>query len=201
MNILNKEICRFINESSPEYFEAEYNLKDVQNYINYLWMCLKPKGRILNMGIMKKTPSNLLWPVMSESVTKITYVELDNKRKIKTSAKEGVVWEIDFYKFLKYQIKNDHKFNGVVIWHGPEHMTKKRGIKTIKSAFEVATDYVIVACPWDRLEGWKNQPKGKDHLGHKSVWTQDDFLELGMRVMSSGERGVHPGHLIAWKML
>ena len=201
MSILDKTICSFLQGTTTEYLEAKYDLREVQSYIDYLWMAIKPKGEILNMGIMKKTPSNLQWPVMSEYVTSITHIELDDQREVIVNSKERVIWNTDFYQFLKQRHKNKSFVNGISVWHGPEHMTKKIGVKTIKYALKVATDWIVVACPWDRLRGWKNQPKDKEHLGHKSVWTQDDFLDLDMRVISSGKRGVHPGHLIAWKKL
>jgi len=199
MDKLNNKICDFLKGLKIEYFKAEYDLKIVQSYIDYLWKNIKPKGNILNMGIMDKTPGNIKYLINSKIVNKIIHIELDNPRKVGITDKEEVVWQKDFYKFLKEQYKNKIFFNGIVMWHGPEHMTKEKGIKTIKYALSVAKNWVVVACPWDRLKGWKNQPKGKEHLGHKSVWTEEDFLDLGFRVMSSGIRGVHPGHLIAWK--
>ena len=140
MNKLDKKICSFLDGLKSEYFESKYDLKIVQSYVDYLWKNLQPKGEILNMGIMNKTPGNIKWLTRSKHVKKITHIELDNQRKIKITNKESVIWKKDFYKFLQEQYDNKMFFNSVVMWHGPEHLIKEIGINTIKFALKIAKD-------------------------------------------------------------
>ena len=152
------------------------------------------------MGIMKKTPSCLSFPVQSNKVKNIIHIELDDRHPVKMTPKEKVIWKTDFVKFVSKRKKENIHYDGVVIWHGPEHLTKKDGLNCIKDAVSISKRWMLIGCPWDRLEGWKHQPRGKEHLGHKSVWVENDFLKLGFRVISFGPRKKHPGHLIAWRI-
>jgi len=198
--ILTQELLDFLSEKDVSYKHFDVDRKSSSIYTDFLWDIINPKGNILNMGIMKKTPASLSKVVQLDSVTHITHIELDTKRKVHIGYKENVIWEKDFVKYVRVSKRKGRRFNGIVIWHGPEHLTKKDGLECIKNSLEIAKDWVVVSCPWDRLEGWKQQPKGKDHLGHKSVWTENDFLDLGFRVISFGERKVYPGYLVVWKI-
>lgn len=166
-------------------------------YLTPIWNIIKPENDILNMGIMKHTPDCFQEVIVSE-VKRIIHIELDSEHVARISDKEKIIWETDF---LKYLLKcKDNSFDGVVCWHGPEHLTKENGEKSIIESIRVAKKWILISCPWDRLKGWKQQPKGKEHLGHKSVWSENDFTKLGFRVLTIGERGVYPGYLIAWKI-
>jgi hypothetical protein len=198
--ILEDKLCSFIKGRSVEYMHFEVERSLSPQYVNFLWSVIKPHGSILNMGIMKKTPTCLSAIINNDSIKEILHIELDDPHKVKISPKEKILWKTDFLDYVDECQKSHNVFNGVVIWHGPEHLTKYRGMAVIKKCNVIAKNWILISCPWDRLEGWKQQPKGKEHLGHKSVWTEDDFLDLGFRVISFGERKIYPGYLVAWKI-
>lgn len=192
----NDPLEKFMFNEGENYAHYDVLEKKTGFYLPMLWSILKPYGDILNMGIMKKTPDCLSELILMDSISSITHIELDEKHKVKVSNKEKVIWNNDFLTYLIGS--KDRSFDGVVCWHGPEHLSKEDGIRAIKESIRVANRWVVVSCPWDRLKGWKHQPKGKDHLGHKSVWVEQDFINMGFRVVSVGQRNVHPGHLLAW---
>ncbi len=188
----------FLKGTEVEYYHFLDFTKEAHRYITKLWEILQPQGDILNMGIMKKTPASIEPLIDVKGVKSILHVELDDHRDVKISTKEKVLWNTNF---LSYTAFSKNKFDGVVIWHGPEHLRKPEGMECIKNSIDIANRWVLISCPWDRLRGWKKQPKGKAHLGHKSVWGENDFMDLGFRVISFGKRREHPGFLVAWKVI
>ena len=194
----NIELKDFIL-SDKKYMNFKLTKEKMSFYLNPIWETLDPEANILNMGIMKRTPDCLLYPISSDKIKSIIHVELDFEHKVKISPKETVIWKKDFLKYL-LNCKSA-SFDGVVCWHGPEHLTKNSGEKAIQESIRVSKRWTLISCPWDRLKGWKQQPKGKEHLGHKSVWTEEDFLKFGFKVITIGERKIYPGYLIAWKKI
>jgi len=68
----------------------------------------------------------------------------------------------------------------------------------------VARKWVIVSCPWDRLKGWKAgkslSRKTRKKLGHKSIWTEKDFLKAGLKTITTGSRNIYPSFMLGWKI-
>jgi len=189
----------FLEGTDPEYYHFDDSTKNAFRYMKTLWKILRPKGNILNMGIMKKTPESIEPLIQNDEVESILHVELDDYHDVTVSKKEEILWNTNFMSYTAFTKK---RYDGVVIWHGPEHLHKQEGMECIKNCVnDVAERWVVVSCPWNRLHGWKHQPKGKDYLGHKSVWGENDFTDLGFRVISFGPRSKHPGFLIAWKVI
>ena len=185
----------------PQYMHFDIELKHMLVYLDLLWWRISPyKHSILNMGIGSSTPLNLL-TALNYNVN-VVHVELDKKRKVKVSDQEQVLWKTDFYEYLKKARKDS--FDGVVFWHGPEHLEAKSGRKAIRQSLRVAKKWVIVSCPWDRLKGWKAGKslgrKARRKLGHKSIWTENSLLKLGFKTLTVGTRGVHPSFLLGWKI-
>jgi hypothetical protein len=194
----NDPVIQFLSGVNPEYKHLDFNMRILGSYIKFLWSVISPKDNILNMGIMKKTPDCLYETTLIKDVKSIIHIELDTPHKVKISSKENIVWRTDFVKYVLGC--DDNFFDGVVCWHGPEHLTRPSGEKAIEGSMRVARRWVLISCPWDRLKGWKQEPKGKEHLGHKSIWNENDFLKHGFRVMTNGERGVYPGIILAWRI-
>ena len=193
-------IIEFLKGKEVEFksFPLETDKTKTRFHMKYFWDIIKPEGNILNMGIMKKTPGSIVDIIDNKNVKSILHFELDVPHKIKISSKEKVLWKTDFCKYVS-NCKSS-SFDGVVIWHGPEHMPKKDGYKAIQEGIRVAKKWILVSCPWNRLKGWKQEPKGKEHLGHKSTWDENDYLNFGLRTFSIGEKGIYPGYLFGWKI-
>jgi len=190
-----------LKDYGPNYMHFDFSVKDMLIYLDLLWWRINPdRHTILNMGIGKGTPT-ILFTALDYNVD-ITHVELDKKREVDITKQEKIKWNTDFLAYLKQSRKNS--FDGVVFWHGPEHLESKLGRKAIRQSLRVAKKWVIVSCPWDRLSGWKASKglsrKTRRKLGHKSIWTENSFLKLGLKTLTVGERGKHPGFILGWKI-
>lgn len=191
----------FEGDCKSKYVHFDFRVSYIMYYIDILWGKINPTGNVLNMGISgRKTPGNLSNIVQNDNVKSIIHVELRKQKRIRVSDKETVIWKTDFFNYVNGLRKKS--FNGVVFWHGPEHLEKKRGLEAIANCIRVAKDWTIISCPWDRLEGWKAgdklSEKKRKLLGHKSVWTEVDFLNLGLKTLTIGERNIYPSFMLGW---
>jgi len=191
------KIKTFFSGSDVGFLDTKQPVGIMTNtYMPVLWRYIKPSGEVINMGIGSGTPDSVIsildWPVQ------VRHFELDNPRSVVINPKESVVWNADILEELHK--RESRSVNGVIIWHGPEHLDKDRGVEAIVEASRVASRFVVLGCPWDRLKGWRKMKPGKDHLGHKSVWTETDFMGLGFRVAGFDKPQLYPGCLFAWKV-
>jgi hypothetical protein len=191
-------LVRFLCGAGAVHEHIDFDVRRIYGYLSYLWRVLRPRGTILGMGIEKRTPKCMADLLAFPAVERLIHVELDGQRPVETSDREQVIWGTDLLDHLRGCA--DGSYGGVVMWHGPEHMEKEAGREAIRQAIRVATDWVVVSCPWDRLAGWQAQPEGREDLGHKSVWTEKDFLELGLRTLTCGQRNVYPSYMLGWRM-
>ena len=189
-----------LKEDNILYKHFDFEVRYIVPYLDILWRKINPKGhKILNMGIEDRTPRNILSAI--DYGVEISHVELGDKHTVEISESETIIWQTDFFSYVKAARKNTS--DGAVLWHGPEHLEKDIGEKAIRHAIRVASEWVIVSCPWDRLKGWKSGKKfnkaTRKKLGHKSIWTEDDLLKLGFKTLTIGERSVYPSFMLGWR--
>ncbi len=91
------------------------------------------------------------------------------------------------------------KFDYVVWWHGPEHVTKKKAFPTIGKLEQMSRRAVIFGMPLGRVE--QRKAYQNTYEAHRSFWYKSDWKKLGYRAVSIGRQGDMGSHLLAWKAI
>ena len=91
----------------------------------------------------------------------------------------------DIRSFLGLCIEMGHKFDTIIMTDVIEHFTKEEGLKVLEMMKEVCNISCIVSTPAIWIE--QGTTYGNEHETHRSLWTVEDFTELGFGVIMDGE--------------
>ena len=76
-------------------------------------------------------------------------------------------------------LKLKKNFDVVFWWHGPEHVEEKKIAETLKRLESVAKKYVILGCPWGKVEQNKNLEEKNKFEKHVSYLDTGYFEKYG----------------------
>lgn len=101
----------------------------------------------------------------------------------------------------------DPRFDAVIWWHGPEHVTAAEAADLIRpgGAFsQMATRLILLGAPWGRYD--QGAVGGNEFERHLSTWLPADFEAFGYRTATLGPaprpgRVTTSGHITAWRLL
>ena len=107
--------------------------------------------------------------------------------------KDYICINADIIEFDTY----DLRWDVVMWWHGPEHITKEKLKPTLKKIERIANKLVILGCPFGRyVQGVSNNNKYQIHKNH--IYPKD-LLDLGYYVDTIGRQDIPGSNLMAWR--
>ena len=77
------------------------------------------------------------------------------------------------------------KFDTIIMTDVIEHFTKEEGVKVLEMMKEVCNVSCIVSTPAIWIE--QGAAYGNEHETHRSIWTIEDFKEVGFGIVMDGE--------------
>ena len=91
------------------------------------------------------------------------------------------------------------RWDVIMWWHGPEHITKEELPSTLMNIEKMAKELVILGCPWGLYK--QGAIRNNPYEVHKNHIYPKDLIELGYSVETIGASD-HPGsNILAWKVL
>ena len=105
-----------------------------------------------------------------------------------------VVINADITKF-----ETGDKWDVVMWWHGPEHISKEELKPTLEKLERIAKKLVILGCPWGKyLQGTIG---GNPYEVHKAYLYPKDLLKLGYLIETIGRLDRVGSNMLAWRVL
>jgi hypothetical protein len=89
------------------------------------------------------------------------------------------------------------KYNVVMFWHGPEHVSREDLPFVLLNMESLATDFSICATPWGRYA--QGEINGNPYERHISHLYELDFEGFGYRTATLGTKDKKGSNLLAWK--
>jgi hypothetical protein len=105
-----------------------------------------------------------------------------------------------FRKILRGNIRTDdlpEKYDVVMFWHGPEHLTREDLPFALSKAEMMATRLVVLASPWGRYA--QGDCGGNPFERHVSHLYEIDLEAFGYRTSTLGRKDKKGSNLLAWK--
>ncbi len=89
------------------------------------------------------------------------------------------------------------KFDVLLHWHGPEHLTREEFLGFLPKIRSRTADLLVFGCPNGTEE--QGQAYGNPYEEHISFWSREDFAKLGFTTLAVADK--RPGHLTAYQFL
>jgi len=102
----------------------------------------------------------------------------------------------DVRKLGKFDLPHA-RYDLVVWWHGPEHVTREELPATLQQIEGVCTGIVLLGCPWGRNP--QGAVGGNEYERHSGAHYPEDFNNLGYETAVLGGRDQQWSHIMAWK--
>lgn len=93
------------------------------------------------------------------------------------------------------------KWDAIIWWHGPEHVTKEEGKIVLSQLERLTKRLMVLGCPWGQNRA--GPAYGNPYEEHLSHWYVKDMEKLGYETRTLGEKD-NPStwcHIMAWKFL
>jgi len=85
-------------------------------------------------------------------------------------------------------------------WHGPEHVGASEWADAIGNLELIAKSLVILASPWGHCP--QGDFAGNPHERHVSTTYPEDYVKLGYKVATCGEKDIPPkSDIVSWKLV
>ena len=123
----------------------------------------------------------------------ITLLEI-YKPNLESYLNKYICINADIVKF-----ETEQKWDVIMWWHGPEHISKEELESTLKKLETMAKKLIILGCPFGKyVQGIVNN---NPYQIHKNYIYPKDLIKLGYLVETIGNQDRQGSNLLAWKLI
>lgn len=97
------------------------------------------------------------------------------------------------------KFETEDKWDVVMWWHGPEHISKEELKPTLQKLESMAKKLVILGCPWGKYK--QGVVGGNIYEIHRNYIYPKNLIELGYSIETIGKPDYFGNNLMGWRVL